>query len=173
MPHTAIYHFIPSLPFPHAIPKLLPPSAVRIHPNPPLFHITLLSSQPPSPSSRATPTLVAQPVSLEGFLPPRWELRYNPRGCSYGVDRNNPQHWLNVPIPQFVRAHSPPPTLHRLRTQPTQAAPTPAFAFPSDGRSAERPMAVLSSSTVARVRQCGMTLGGGDERARSAAIGCV
>ncbi|KAI9455588.1 hypothetical protein BJY52DRAFT_1188306 [Lactarius psammicola] len=78
--------------------------------------------------------------------------------------------------PPIYRRIFPPLTRHRPRTQPMQMAPTLTFACPSDGRNAAHPMTLLILSTIARVRQRGMTLGGDERsrespRARSSAIG--
>lgn len=85
-----------------------------------------------------------------------YDVDHNPRSTVL-PGRVNPD--LSVPIP----------ATHALRIQPTQTASTPAFAWLSDGRCAACQMAVLTILS-ARVRQCGMTLRGGDGRASASTL---
>ncbi|KAI9451615.1 hypothetical protein BJY52DRAFT_93453 [Lactarius psammicola] len=63
----------------------------------------------PAPTPPSKP--LAQPVPLEGVLPPGWELQYNPRGCPYDVNHNTRITTWTHPCPNLSAliptAHAP------------------------------------------------------------------
>jgi len=141
---TAPYHHLqPSHSFsslPARNTKPLPPSAACIHLNPPLFHIAPRSNRLPSPCSH--PALPPGPhtgctarAAGRGFSHPGGNSDTTPAGnhtTSTTIHEALPGH----AHPPICRRLFPPLTLHLLRTQSTQTAPTP-IACPSNGRSAQ------------------------------------
>jgi hypothetical protein len=164
-PTTPHHHLQPShsfLPCPHAIPTP-PPSAAHI-PSEPIALPHQGTAGCPGPCSR--PCTHAQLHSLC-----RSKRASHPGGSS-GTTRADahtssttiharttwtrppPSHSASIPAtPSSRRA----PRQPYLQTQPTQTAPTPTCACPSDGRSAARPTAVRISLTITRARRHGTT----------------
>jgi hypothetical protein len=182
-PHSRDGSLAPTTPRPHLIPFPCHPEIPSFQRSP---HPPKLIAPPhhPAPAPALAPAPVAQPAPLEEVLPSGWELRYDPRGRAHYVDHTTRSNaWTRSPLSVPIRPTSPPPALpgrSYFRTQPTQTAPTPTCACPSDGRSAARPAAVRISLTLTRARQRGTTLLGlsGDDDcagelccAKSAAIG--
>ncbi len=146
-----------SAPHHHLQPSRSPPSTARIHPNPPLFHITLWSSRLPSPCSRPHTGCTARAAGS----PTRMRV---PIQSAHTMSTTIYAALPGRAHPSICRRLFPPLTLHRLRTQPTQTARTPMFAFPSGGRNAARRWSSLfrrPSDAYDNLERPSANLGGG------------